>query len=193
MTTWKGAAFDRSLFEAVTRRRLFFTEAFEIYRLGPNFQGDNRGLYDYGPPGCALQANIVDLWRRHFVLEENMLEVDCSVITPEPVLKASGHVDKFADWMCKDPVQGEYLRADHLVENVLRSRLARGVDGSDRHSPELEEATAAEYRAILAKVCYLALLCLLAILSLSAASWLADSLTRICGRLTTTTAPNSAT
>ncbi len=36
-----------------------------------------------------------------------MLEVDCTVITPEPVLKTSGHVDKFADWMCKDPVKGE--------------------------------------------------------------------------------------
>ncbi|KAI1279410.1 glycyl-tRNA synthetase 1 [Xylaria sp. FL0933] len=152
MTTLKGDRFDRSLFEAVTKRRFFFTESFEIYRLAPNFQGDNRGLYDYGPPGCALQANIVDQWRKHFVLEENMLEVDCTVITPEPVLKTSGHVDKFADWMCKDSVKGEYLRADHLVENVLESRLARGVNGPAKNSPKLDEATAAEYRNILAKI-----------------------------------------
>lgn len=45
------------------------------------------GLYDYGPMGCAMKANMIDLWRNHFVLEENMLEVDCSVLTPEPVLK----------------------------------------------------------------------------------------------------------
>lgn len=31
-----------------------------------------------------------------------MLELDCTVITPELVLKTSGHVDKFADWMCKE-------------------------------------------------------------------------------------------
>ncbi len=105
-TTREGDKFNRQLFEAVVKRRLFFTEAFEIYRLSPNFKGDIRGLFDYGPPGCALQANIVDAWRKHFVLEENMLELDCTVVTPEPVLQTSGHVDKFADWMCKDPIKG---------------------------------------------------------------------------------------
>lgn len=74
-------------------------------------------------PGCSLQANIVDLWRKHFVLEEDMLEVDCTMLTPHDVLKTSGHVDKFADWMCKDPKTGEIFRADHLVEEVLESRL----------------------------------------------------------------------
>ncbi|KAI0481905.1 glycyl-tRNA synthetase 1 [Xylaria cf. heliscus] len=152
MTTAKGEPFNRTLFESVIKRRLFFTESFEIYRIAPNFQGDNRGLYDYGPPGCALQANIVNLWRKHFVLEENMLELDCTVITPESILKTSGHVDKFADWMCKDLARGEYLRADHLVENVLESRLARGVNGLSKDSPKLDEATAAEYRNVLAKI-----------------------------------------
>jgi glycyl-tRNA synthetase len=108
LITLKGDQVDRSVFEAVLKRRLFFTEAFEIYRLSPDYKGDNRGLFDYGPPGCALLANIVDVWRRHFVLEENMLEVDCTVITPAQVLKTSGHVDKFADWMCKDPVKGAW-------------------------------------------------------------------------------------
>ena len=108
MATLKGDKFDRQLFESVIKRRFFFTEAFEIYRLSPNFKGDNRGLFDYGPPGCALQANIVDAWRKHFVLEENMLELDCTVVTPELVLKTSGHVDKFADWMCKDPIKGKH-------------------------------------------------------------------------------------
>lgn len=45
------------------------------------------GLYDFGPMGCAMKANMINLWRNHFVLEENMLEVDCSVLTPEAVLK----------------------------------------------------------------------------------------------------------
>lgn len=183
MATLKGDKFDRQLFESVIKRRFFFTEAFEIYRLSPNFKGDNRGLFDYGPPGCALQANIVDVWRKHFVLEENMLELDCTVVTPEPVLRTSGHVDKFADWMCKDPVKGkyffpivllqkslstiglltlrpfrttvwlgDYLRADHLVENVLKARLARGTQGLVKDSPKLDQTTIDEYDSILAKV-----------------------------------------
>ena len=52
-----------------------------------------------------------------------MLELDCPILTPAEVFKTSGHVDKFADWMCKDSITGEYLRADHLVQNVLEARL----------------------------------------------------------------------
>jgi glycyl-tRNA synthetase len=77
----------------------------------------------YQPPGCALQANIIDTWRRHFILEEDMLEVDCTMLTPEVVLQTSGHVARFADWMCKDKASGEIFRADHLVEQVLEDRL----------------------------------------------------------------------
>jgi glycyl-tRNA synthetase len=52
-----------------------------------------------------------------------MLEVDCTMLTPEEVLKTSGHVDRFSDWMCKDKATGEIFRADHLVEQVLEDRL----------------------------------------------------------------------
>lgn len=45
------------------------------------------GLYDYGPMGCAMKNNIVNLWRQHFVLEENLLEIDTPTMTPAPVLK----------------------------------------------------------------------------------------------------------
>lgn len=45
------------------------------------------GLYDYGPTGCAIMANLISEWRQHFVLEENMLEVNCSAITPHYVLQ----------------------------------------------------------------------------------------------------------
>jgi hypothetical protein len=31
-------------------------------------------VYDYGPSGCAIEANVLNLWRSHFVLEEQMLE-----------------------------------------------------------------------------------------------------------------------
>lgn len=52
-----------------------------------------------------------------------MLEVDTTIMTPYEVLKTSGHVDKFSDWMCKDLSTGEIFRADHLVEGVLEARL----------------------------------------------------------------------
>ncbi|TRX91175.1 hypothetical protein FHL15_007963 [Xylaria flabelliformis] len=39
--------------------------------------------------------------------------------------------------MCKDPARGEYLRADHLVENMLASRLTPGVNNPSKNSPKL--------------------------------------------------------
>ncbi|KAK3828235.1 MAG: glycyl-tRNA synthetase [Benniella sp.] len=110
------STFNRANLEQLLSKRFFYAPAFSVY-------GGVAGLYDYGPPGCALQANVLDLWRRHFVLEEDMLEVDCSIMTPHDVLKTSGHVDRFSDWMCKDLKTGEIFRADHLVENVLEARL----------------------------------------------------------------------
>jgi glycyl-tRNA synthetase len=163
-TTKTGQPLDRAVLDSLLRRRLFYTPSFEIY-------GGVSGLYDYGPPGCALQANVVDLWRKHFVLEEDMLEVDCTMLTPHEVLKTSGHVDKFADWMCKDPKTGEIFRADHLVEEVLESRLkgdkeARGqkvvVDEEkdakrkkkvkETRVLKLDDAVVKEYEEILAQI-----------------------------------------
>lgn len=131
MTTFKGRPFDRASLESLMKRRLFYTPAFDIY-------GGVSGLYDYGPAGCALTNNIVDVWRKHFVLKENMLEVDCTMLTPHEVLKTSGHVDKFADWMCKDPKTGEIFRADHLVEEVLEARL-KGNKEARGQKVEVEE------------------------------------------------------
>ena len=48
-----------------------------------------------------------------------MLEVDCSILTPEIVLKASGHVKKFADIMVRDELTNEPYRADHLLKSIF--------------------------------------------------------------------------
>lgn len=161
-----SAPFSRETLDQVLKRRFFFAPAFEIY-------GGVSGLYDYGPPGTAFQANVVDTWRRHFVLEEDMLEVDTTMLTPHEVLKTSGHVDKFADWMSKDKKTGEIFRADHLVEEVLESRLngdklARGIElkveevddkkkkkkkgGAEIKNIKLEDAQVKEYENVLAQI-----------------------------------------
>ncbi|KAI9465828.1 glycyl-tRNA synthetase [Lactarius psammicola] len=109
--------FDKTRFEALLNRRFFYAPAFEIY-------GGVAGLYDYGPPGSSLQANIIAEWRKHFIIEEHMLEIDSTIMTPAPVFETSGHVARFADWMVKDTKTGDVLRADHLVKSVLEARLA---------------------------------------------------------------------
>ncbi|XP_072396702.1 glycine--tRNA ligase [Diabrotica undecimpunctata] len=104
--------FDRAKMEDLLKRRFFFDQSFAIY-------GGITGQFDFGPMGCAFKANLLQTWRQFFVLEEQMLEVDCSILTPEPVLKASGHVDRFADLMVKDTKSGECFRLDHLIKAHL--------------------------------------------------------------------------
>lgn len=79
--------FDKTNLDSLLSRRFFFAPAFEIY-------GGVAGLYDYGPTGSALQANILDAWRKHYIIEEDMLELDTTIMTLSDVLKTSGHVDK---------------------------------------------------------------------------------------------------
>ncbi|KAJ1974636.1 Glycine--tRNA ligase 1, mitochondrial [Dimargaris xerosporica] len=132
------AKFDRPQLESLLTKRFFYAPSFGIY-------GGVAGLYDYGPTGCALQANITSLWRSHFVLEEDMLELDCSIMTPAEVLKTSGHVDKFSDWMVKDTETGDIYRADHLVKGVLEARLGSHVVAkTQRLSLASSPATAAD-------------------------------------------------
>ncbi|RKP29181.1 glycyl-tRNA synthetase [Metschnikowia bicuspidata] len=164
MTTKAAEPFARDALEQILKRRFFYAPSFEIY-------GGVAGLHDYGPPGCAFQANIIDTWRKYFVLEEDMLEVDCTMLTPYEVFKTSGHVDKFADWMCRDLKTGEIFRADHLVEEVLEARLkgdkaARGQtaasEGDDKKKRKskvkeiqnirLADEVVEEYEAVLNKI-----------------------------------------
>jgi glycyl-tRNA synthetase len=79
------------------------------------------------------------------VLEEGMLEVECPAVTPEAVLKASGHVDRFTDLMVSDTVTGDCHRADHLLEEALEKALADTANPLTPHQRE-------EARTLLATV-----------------------------------------
>jgi glycyl-tRNA synthetase len=49
-------AFRQSLGNTL-ERRLFYIPSFKIY-------GGVAGLYDYGPPGCAVKSNVLSRWRQ---------------------------------------------------------------------------------------------------------------------------------
>lgn len=107
--------------ESLLKHRFFYTAAYEIY-------GGVKGLYDYGPPGCAIQSNILQLWREWFILEDNMQQIQSSSLTPEVVFQTSGHVQKFQDHMVKDVTTGECYRADHLLEAKIDELLKTSED-----------------------------------------------------------------
>jgi len=122
---------QRADLEDLCKRRFFFRQAFDIY-------GGTAGFFTYGPPGCAVKNNLIALWRRHFVIEENLMEVEDTNIMPEPVLKASGHVDRFSDFMVKDSKRPElFYRADKLLEDHME-KLLQGKDVTPEQATEYQ-------------------------------------------------------
>ncbi len=96
---------------SLCKRRGFIWPSFEIY-------GGVAGMYDYGPLGTNLKDNIISLWRKAYRQGEGFVEIDSETVNPEPVFKASGHIDEFSDFVvyclgCKEP-----FRADHLVGDL---------------------------------------------------------------------------
>ncbi|GAM90486.1 hypothetical protein ANO11243_085300 [Dothideomycetidae sp. 11243] len=130
--TLKGQEFDRSAFESLLRRKNFLWQSFEPY-------GSVKGLFDYGPPLEGLESEVLSIWRDHFIRTEKMMALKCSMLTPYEVFKASGHVERFADYMCKDPKTGEILRSDHLIGDVLEARLKSDKEARGEKVEEAEE------------------------------------------------------
>ena len=75
---------------SVIKRRGFIWPSFEMY-------GGVAGMYDYGPLGCALKNNIIEMWRSIYKGREGFVEIDSETVNPREVFKASGHLDNFAD------------------------------------------------------------------------------------------------
>jgi len=106
---------------SLCRRRGFLWPAYDIY-------GGLAGFYDYGPLGALLKNNIESHWRKLYVFEEGLQELVCPIIAPEPVFKASGHLDAFADMYVECKKCGESHRADHLAEGLHGNPAALSED-----------------------------------------------------------------
>jgi len=96
---------------SLCKRRGFVWPSYDIY-------GGLAGLYDYGPLGSALKSNIENHWRKLYVLGEGFHEISCPIVAPEPVFKASGHLDAFSDIYVECTKCGETYRADHLAAGM---------------------------------------------------------------------------
>ncbi len=95
---------------SLAKRRGFIYQGSEIY-------GGLAGTWDYGPLGAALRNNIERLWLRQFVDgREDMFLISTSLIMPERVWEASGHLAGFADPMVECEKCKRRFRADHLEE-----------------------------------------------------------------------------
>ncbi|MDK2790221.1 MAG: glycyl-tRNA synthetase [Methanothermococcus sp.] len=110
----------------LAKRRGYLWSSFEVY-------GGIAGFVDYGPLGAILKNNVIETWRKHYIVKEEFYEIDSPTVTPYEVLKASGHVDNFTDPMieCKECL--EAFRADHIIEEKV------DIDTEGKTLHELDE------------------------------------------------------
>jgi len=101
----------------IAKRRGFFWQSSEMY-------GGVSGLYDYAHLGTLLKRRWENLWRDFFLgLDDNFYEIETSLIMPENVFKASGHLESFVDPIVKCEKCGFTERADHIIEEELKENF----------------------------------------------------------------------
>jgi glycyl-tRNA synthetase len=114
----------------LAKRRGFFFGAYAAY-------GGVAGLYTFGPEGAALKRNVERAWRDRFTVREGNDEIEAPTVGPEPVFRASGHLDGFDDMLVECGDCGESHRADHLIEEASDVEEAESLP-----LPEVEELIA---------------------------------------------------
>lgn len=95
----------------------------EIQYINPSYQiyGGLSGFQDYGILGTRLKNNLIKVWKDLFVNDgDNVEEIETPVIMNHALLKASGHVEKFDDFIVYDNINKKDIRADHLVKRWFK-------------------------------------------------------------------------
>ena len=109
----------------IAKRRGFYWKAYEIY-------GGLGGFYDYGPLGAWLKENILNIWKEEFVVKDGLLMLDGPNIGPEIMYIASGHAEKFTDYMVKCKKCGHVFRADELLKSYVENPEKLDKEGIKR-------------------------------------------------------------
>jgi len=112
----------------MARRRGFFWPSFEIY-------GGVSGFVTLGPLGSTLKRKIEGRLRDYFIRRLGQFEIETSVIMPEKVFEASGHIEAFQEPMVECNACKRKFRADHLLLEFA------GMSETDTEKLSLQELT----------------------------------------------------
>ncbi|VVB66439.1 Proline--tRNA ligase [Candidatus Gugararchaeum adminiculabundum] len=113
-----GNSEERNEILEIVLKRNILIPSNEIY-------GTTGGFYDYGPVGAAIKRKIQHEWRKFIIQRDGFHEIETSLILPEIVLKASGHVSHFTDPIVTCVKCKGKFRADKLLEE----KTGKNYDG----------------------------------------------------------------
>lgn len=106
------------------------------------------GFHDYGALGLKIKNKIINIWRDMFLWEDEIDEIETPTIMPYDVLKKSGHVDRFTDYVVYDDNNVCY-RADHLMKDYFKEHnMDDMVDKIDSISKDTLEDYINHYKPI---------------------------------------------
>ncbi len=101
---------------SLCKRRGFVFQSSEIY-------GGFGSTYDYGPLGVELLRNVRHQWWQSMVQErDDVVGLEASILGPEQVYIASGHVSNFTDPLVDCKQCKMRWRQDHLEEGQFEAQ-----------------------------------------------------------------------
>lgn len=94
---------------SLCKRRGIIFQSSEIY-------GGIAAVWDFGPIGAQMKKNLRDLWWKRFVESRaDVVGLESAIITPRPVLQASGHEAGFTDPLVECKICHQRFRADKPI------------------------------------------------------------------------------
>jgi len=90
-----------------------------IWGPSPEIYNPVKGSFEFGPLGKLMKNNLESFMRKKF-RKGGFWEVQCPLIGPRIVWEASGHVERFFDYItqCANPKCKTVFRVDHLLEGL---------------------------------------------------------------------------
>lgn len=118
---------------AIAGKRGFFFQTANIY-------GGKAGFFTYGHLGKLLKMNWENLWRENILsLNDNFYEIQGNNILPEPVFRASGHIENFNDPMTECKKCHFRFRADNFLEdNKVENAESLSIEQMNEKMNELK-------------------------------------------------------
>ena len=85
-------------------------------------------MFNLGPLACTINAVMVDMWSKHFVLTKSMIKMECNSLIPNVVLMTASHIDWFTDHIVKDPAIKKCFYADKLIKDAIGKLMESNLD-----------------------------------------------------------------
>lgn len=114
---------------SLCKRRGFIYPGSELY-------GGLNGTWDLGPLGVLLANNVKNEWRKSVIYsEDNIVEIDSSILLSSKTWEASGHVENFTDPLmecrkCHHRFRGDQIPGVKLkkAEKILPNQYGQGLE-----------------------------------------------------------------